>query len=106
MERYPISAYYQDHVVAGTTIRQTARSWVAVLLIADPKTNLESVRIYQWQRTTNEGEWKRRGVITLDRAEQVREIIGALQNFAHTVAKAQLTKLQEKTTRRAKAVLE
>lgn len=81
-------------------------TWVAALLIKDPRTGLESVRVYQWSRLNNDGEWKRRGVITLDRAEQVRNLSNALQTFAHTVAQAQLTKLQQKQTKRANDVLE
>src|SRR5262245_5293404 len=105
MEQYPINAYYKDHIVSGTTVKLTARTWIAALLIKDPKSNLESVRIYHWNRTSNEGEWKRRGVVTLDKAEQVRDLVGALQSFAHIVAQAQLSKLQQKITKRAQTAL-
>jgi hypothetical protein len=106
MEQYPVNVYYRDQIAAATTIKLTPRTWVAALLIKDPKTNLEFVRIYQWSRSSSEGEWKRRGVITLDRAEQVRTLISSLQSFAHAVADAQLSKLQRKTAKRAQAVLE
>jgi hypothetical protein len=86
--------------------RARAAPEVAALLIRDPKSNLDVVRIYQWHRDSNEGDWKRRGIIALDRSEQVRELIGALQSFAHNLAEAQLTKLQQKTAKRARAVLE
>ena len=100
-DEYPVSEFYKASIVEGVTIKQTARNWVAALLIKDPKSGSESIRIYQWHRTTNEGDWKRRGIITLDKSDQVRDLSSALLRFAHTVANAQLVKLQNKTGSRA-----
>ena len=55
MEQYPVNEYYKDYVVSGVTLKRTARSWVAAVLVKDSKSEFESLRVYQWQRQTNEG---------------------------------------------------
>ena len=96
MTIFPVNDYYRDHVVSGANIKQTPRTWVAALLISDPRTGFELVRIYEWKRFRKDSEWKRRAVITLEKTDQIRELISALEGYSHRVADSQVERLQER----------
>ena len=99
MPDYPVNEYFKDHVLNGTTVKRTAKSWVAVLLIADPRTEQPMVRVYEWKKN-QAGDWKRNGVITLNKAGEIRETLSSLEQYANVVAEAQAKKLSKKLGRR------
>lgn len=93
---YPVADYYRDQIVTAVDIKQTARTWVAALLIEDPKSGKLVIRIYEWKRRGVEAEWKRHGVIALDKFQQIRDLVGSLESMSHRVLESQAGQLKER----------
>ncbi len=43
MAEFPVNEYFREHVVFGANIKRTARTWIAALLISDPRNDFEFV---------------------------------------------------------------
>ena len=100
LESYPVNEYYLDHIVNAKTIKKTAKSWVAVLVISDPRSGTPFLRIYEW-KLNKSGEWKRHGVISLAKSSEIRDLMSTLDEFSHPVADGEVSKMKKKIKRRS-----
>jgi hypothetical protein len=76
---FPVSEYYAEHVVDGTTLSRNGSWWSALLLIRDPRTQVPFLNMYRWEQV--DGTWKNRKSYVIRDQQAVDKIIAALNEF-------------------------
>ncbi len=94
MNDLPINEYYKDSIIDSLTIKKTYKTWVAILILEDPRNSSIFVRIYEWKKDKN-GAWKRRGVVTLNKAEEIKKSIEMMEKSFHKIAEFKSKKIFE-----------
>lgn len=78
--KFPVSEYYQDHIIDGVTLTRGGGWWTAVLLIEDPKSSERIINLYTWQ--SHGASWKMRKSFTIRKAATLTKLQSALQEFS------------------------
>lgn len=82
-ELFPIDNYYKDNISDAITISRNHLWWTAILLIKEPKTGKNIIRLYKWQN--RKGEWKRSSVFTLSSRKNIESIVNSLCEFKYHI---------------------
>jgi hypothetical protein len=85
-QNFPVSDYYQDHILDAETISRVGGWWTAVLLIEDPKSKKPFLTLYRWQK--NENGWKLRKQFTFRTSEQVSQIFAVAERLGKKLEKS------------------
>lgn len=78
-EQFPVSDYYQGHVLEGETLSKIGVWWSAILLIREPKTQRPFVCLYRWQKTA--AGWKVRKRYSFNSARDLNRALNLLQRL-------------------------
>lgn len=81
---FPVSKYYDNHVLDAETVTRTGSWWTAILLIRDPKSGAPFISCYKWQKS--KGNWKNRQSFKCKSVRDTKRIIDIFERFSEKLA--------------------
>lgn len=104
MPTFPINEYYENAVISSETLRKTHKTWVAALLIEEPRSKKHFLRIYEWKKDRH-NKWKRHGVISIMKSSELRSVLQFFESMSGKLADQEAVAMSAKWKERKTAII-